>query len=250
VSIPDIGYGGGLRLRNRLCNRWALRRASAVTAASAPMLDAAKDLGVEAIRVPLGVDLVAWPPRAPQRRDPKRPARLIHVASLNRVKDQRCLLFAFKQLVAADRDVTLDIVGVDTLNGEVQALARELGLGSRVHFPGLLGHESLRAVFEQADLLVMSSRHEAGPLVTLEAGVVGVPTVGTAVGHIAEWAPQAALASPVGDADALAANIARLLEDEELRLRIAARAQEHALAEDAECTLREFEAQYRRVVAR
>jgi len=250
TAIPDIGYGGGLRLRNRLCNRWALRSASAVTAASAPMLDAAAELGIEAIRVPLGVDLRAWPPRAPRRRDPARAARLIHVASLNRVKDQRCLLLAFQRLLAGQREATLDIVGVDTLDGEVQALAGELGLQSRVRFHGLLNHERLREVFEQADLLVMSSRHEAGPLVTLEAGAIGVPTVGTAVGHIAEWAPQAALASPVGNAEALALNLARLLDNEDLRLKIAARAQEHALAEDAECTLRHFEAQYRRVVAR
>ncbi len=38
--------------------------------------------------------------------------------------------------------------------------------------------------------MIISSRHEAGPLAVLEAAVKGVPTVGTAVGHIAEWAPQ------------------------------------------------------------
>ncbi|HEY6126131.1 MAG TPA: glycosyltransferase family 4 protein [Steroidobacteraceae bacterium] len=249
VAIGDIGYGGGLRLRNRVANRWALRRASVVTAASAPMLDAARSLGIEAMRVPLGVDLTAWPPRAPRRRDVNAPARLIHVASLNLVKDQGCLLRAFAQLVAEGRDVEMDIVGVDTLHGSVQALAQELGLSSRVHFHGLLGHVQLRGLFERADLLAMASRHEAGPLVTLEAGVIGVPTVGTSVGHIAEWAPHAALASAVGDPAALAANLARLLDDEDLRLRIAAEAQRRALADDADCTARLFETQYHRVVA-
>ena len=51
----------------------------------------------------------------------------------------------------------------------------------------------------EAHVSVISSRHEAGPVVALEAAAVGVPTVGTAVGHIAEWAPDAALAVPVGD---------------------------------------------------
>lgn len=43
-------------------------------------------------RVPLGVACVqAWPARAPSRRPAGGPARLLHVANLNRVKDQRRL---------------------------------------------------------------------------------------------------------------------------------------------------------------
>jgi glycosyltransferase involved in cell wall biosynthesis len=45
----------------------------------------------------------------------------------------------------------------------------------------------LRPIVEAADLMILSSCHEAGPLVMLEAAVAGVPTVGTAVGHIREW---------------------------------------------------------------
>jgi glycosyltransferase involved in cell wall biosynthesis len=82
----------------------------------------------------------------------------------------------------------------------------------------------------------MSSRHEAGPVVLLEAAVVGVPTVGTAVGHVVEWAPQAALAVPVGDDAALAISIAKLLDDEALRMRIARAAFERATSEDADHT--------------
>jgi len=82
----------------------------------------------------------------------------------------------------------------------------------------------------------MSSRHEAGPLVALEAAVAGVPTVGTSVGHIADWAPQAAIAVPVRDSDALANAIARLAHDEDERLRVASAAQARAVAEDADDT--------------
>src|SRR3546814_9988889 len=83
----------------------------------------------------------------------------------------------------------MDVVGVDTLHGEVQRLATELGLESRVRFRGFRTQRELRPMLAAADLLVMASRHEAGPLVAMEAAVVGVPTVGTAVGHLAEWAP-------------------------------------------------------------
>jgi len=118
-----------------------------------------------------------------------------------------------------------------------------------VRFLGFKTQRELRLLMESADLLVMSSLHEAGPLVALEAAAVGVPTVGTAVGHIAEWAPAAALAVPVGDASALADAIRRLLADEELRLRLAAGAQLRALCEDADHTARAFEALYLRLRA-
>ena len=102
---------------------------------------------------------------------------------------------------------------------------------------------------ESADLLVMSSVHEAGPLVLLEAAVAGVPTVGTAVGHVVEWTPSAVLAVPVADAPALAGAIRCMLDDDALRLRVAAAAQRRAIQEDADHTALAFEALYRRLTA-
>jgi glycosyltransferase involved in cell wall biosynthesis len=92
--------------------------------------------------------------------------------------------------------------------------------------------------------MIISSRHETGPVAVLEAAVAGVPTVGTCVGHIAEWAPRAALSVPVGDWAALAGAIGRMLEDEELRLGIAREAHERALAEDADYTAACFRGLY------
>ena len=67
------------------------------------------------------------------------------------------------------------------------------------------------------------------------------------MGHIAEWAPSAALAVPVGDASALAKAICTVLADEELRLCLARAAQCRALSEDADFTARRFEGLYRHV---
>ena len=247
VALPDIGYGGMLRARGRIRERLTLRAASAVTAASAPLIASLAALGVRAQRVPLGVDLSVWPPRAPRRRDVQARARLIHVASLNRVKDQATLLQALAALVRAGIEFHLDMVGEDTLAGEIHRLAGELGLGAHVSFHGFLPQRELRSLVEAADLMIVSSRHEAGPLVALEAAVAGVPTVGTAVGHIAEWAPQAAVAVPVANHAALADAITALLADEELRLRIAREAWQRATLEDADHTARTFQAIYTRL---
>ena len=244
VSIPQIGYGGARRWHGRLREALTLRAASAVTATSAPVIERLSELGVAAQRVPLGVDLTAWPPRDPVRRDPGRPAKLIHVASLNRVKDQTTLLRALASLSRSGVDFEMDVVGDDILNGEIQRLSAQLGLSERVRFRGFLTQRQLRPVVEETDLMVLSSRHEAGPFVMLEAAVAGVPTVGTAVGHIREWSPDAAVAVPVGDWAGLAEAIAKILEDEELRLRIARAAQQRAVREDADYTAGCFQALY------
>lgn len=249
VALPEIGYGGALRWRGRVREQLTLRAASSVSASSAPVAAALAAFGVKARRVALGVDLTAWPPREPVRRHTS-VARLLHVASLNRVKDQPTLLRAVADLAREGVDFHLDIVGEDTLGGEVQRFAAELGIVARVTFHGFLPQRRLRPLVEAAHLMVVSSRHEAGPFVALEAAVAGVPTVGTAVGHIAEWTPAAATSVPIADPQALASAIARLLGDEEARLALAREAFKRATLEDADQTARSFAAIYTSLVQR
>jgi glycosyltransferase involved in cell wall biosynthesis len=247
IALHDIGCGGRRTWKGRLRERFVLRHADAVTAASAPMIDALSALGISAQRVPLGVDLKKWPSLAPRERR-QAPARLIHVASLNRVKDQATLLHALAAVAQTGLAFRMDIVGVDTLGGEMQRLVQSLGLGQHVHFHGFRTQSELRPMMETADLLVMSSRHEAGPLVVLEAAIAGVPTVGTAVGHVAEWAPSAALAVPVANPARLAHAICMVLSNGDCRSYLARAAQGRALLEDADYTARTFESLYLRVV--
>jgi glycosyltransferase involved in cell wall biosynthesis len=244
VSIPEIGYGGRLTWRGRVREALTLRSTCVITAASAPILDMLAAMGLSARRVPLGVDLTAWPPRNPMRRDRTRPARLIHVASLNLVKDQATLLRALASLMRSGVDFNVDVVGEDILHGDVHAMSARLGLADRISFHGFLPQRQLRPLVEAADLMILASRHEAGPLVMLEAAVVGVPTVGTAVGHVAEWSPDAAVSVPVGDWARLAEAMRRMLDDEDLRLRIAAHALQRATREDADYTTACFQRLY------
>jgi glycosyltransferase involved in cell wall biosynthesis len=244
ASMPDIRYGGMQTWKGRLRERLVLRGASCITGASASVIESLAHLGLTAQRVPLGVDLEVWPPRVPARREAGRIARLIHVASLNRVKDQATLLRALASLRQRGLAFEMDIVGEDTLGGEIQALSVQLGISQAVRFRGFLTQREMRPLIESADLMIHSSRHETGPLAVLEAAVAGVPTVGTAVGHIAEWAPNAAVAVPIGDWSAMARAAQQLLDDDELRLRIAHEALRHAMREDADYTAARFMALY------
>lgn len=245
VGMPDIRFGGRVTRRGRCQESVVMKGATAITAASQPELGLLSSLGVAARRVPLGVDRVRdWPEREPVARRFGEPARLIHVATLNRVKDQSTLLRALARLAPRHPELHVDIVGEDTLGGEMQRLALRLDLAGRVRFHGFLTQRELHPLMCQAHVSVISSRHEAGPIALLEAAVLGIPTVGTAVGHIAEWAPEAAMAVPVGDFEALAAALHRVMGDESLRLRLAGAARLRALREDADYTAACFEDLY------
>ncbi|MEO8587231.1 MAG: glycosyltransferase family 4 protein [Acidobacteriota bacterium] len=243
AALHDTGYGGQLHLRERLKIARALRRAVRVTAASAPMAEAARAHGVEATLVPLGVPREAFVEPLPRDAAP----RLLIVGSLNRVKDVPTALRAFRRVVDTHPAARLDVVGEDVLGGEVPREAAALGLSPHVTFHGFLPEDALRPFYRRADLLVHSSRHEAGPLVVLEAAACGVPSVGTAVGHIRDFArsaPACALAVPVGDDAALAAGILALLDDAPRRRAMGLAARDWARAHDADATASAFERIY------
>jgi len=244
VALPDIGYGMRCTARGRLALRIAVGGAQKVTVATPCMQTLAAAHGIAADRVPLGVALDRWPAAAPRPRPRSRRARLLHVGDIRPVKDQTTLLAAASYLRDGGLDFELDIVGYDTMDGAMQRSPAAQRLSAVTRWHGVQRHGAVRALMDQADVLLVSSRHEAGPLVVLEAAVAGVPTVGTAVGHVAEWAPEAAVAVPVGDAAALAAETAALVADEPRRLALARAAQERGMAIDADYTAAAFERIY------
>lgn len=236
ASLPEIGYGLQRSRAGRLRLRLAARLARQVTANSGYAVRLAAERGVAAERVPYGVSVRDWPALAPRRREPGAQARLLFVGSLNEVKDPWSLLRAAAALRDRGVDFRLDLVGGDTLGGAVQRQANALGLEGRVRFHGFLPQRELRPWMERADLLLVTSRHECGPIVALEAALAGVPTVGTRVGHLADWAPDAAVPVPAADPRALADAVQALLDDEDRRLDLARAAQRRALADDADHT--------------
>lgn len=243
VWMPDLAFGSPRR-RTRWLARLILRQADCVTAASSPMLELARRAGASPVKVTLGADLTVWRPENPRPRDPDRPARLVHVGSLTPVKDHPTLLRAVAEVIKSGRAVHLDLIGEDALQGRVQHLAQDLGLQDVVTFNGFLPQPRAAPIVRAADLMVVTSRHEAGPVALVEAAAVGVPTVGTAVGHLVDLAPHAAVAVPVGDWKRLAQEIENLLDNEPRRLAVAREAQRWALEENADWTCQRFEQLY------
>lgn len=247
VSHIDIDYGLQRRGIDRRAVQGVLATANALTVSTNFMRELAERHGARPIVVPLGIDASAFPPDGGADGPPW---RLIRVASLNRVKDYATLLEAFAQLARRLHEVHLDIVGEDMLEGAMQTLARQLGIDRQVTFHGALRNEQVAQLYANAHVNVVSSRHEAACVSVLEAAATGLATVGTAVGYVADWAPDLAVAVPVGDPSALSLAIGDLLLDEERRHGIARRARAWALAHDSRWTADRFEQIYSDVTQR
>jgi glycosyltransferase involved in cell wall biosynthesis len=246
VWLPDIGYGGQGSWVSRAKTSLVLRAASAVSACSRYSLKPLAEKRSDALWLPWSVDCKLFD--ASVERAPGPPWRLLHVASVSRVKDQATLLRALRLVLDAGCKAELDLIGEDTLGGSLQRTAIELGLGPFVRFRGFLPQDEVVPFYRHAHLYVQSSLHENTPVVVLEAAAAGVPTVGTAVGLVAEFAPEAALAVPVRNPAALAQGILTLLGNQELRERLGCAAQQFVRTHDADWTAAQFEAVYAKVV--
>lgn len=131
------------------------------------------------------------------------------------------------------------------MHGQIQALARELGLERDVTFHGAVPQDTVRGLIARANLHVMSSRHEAAGVAVLEAAAAGIPTVGTRVGYVSDWAPDAAVAVDPRDVSGLATAIRELLDQPERLRALGTHARAKARAFTIEDTVKAFETLYR-----
>lgn len=187
VSLSDIGYGFQLLPGRSTLTRWAARQASIVVASSAyqGQLIRAAVHPRRLVRGPFGVDTHLFRVGQVLRRANPiafEPLRVLNVASLTPVKNQALLLRA----MARTSQVVLQVAGSGPLECDLRALAAQLNITDRVEFLGSVNHSALPAVYQQADVFVQASRHEAQGLAVLEAAACGLPILGTAVGVLPE----------------------------------------------------------------
>lgn len=148
--------------------------------------------------------------------------RLLTVARLAPQKDPATLIEVVRRLVARGVDVRLEVAGDGPERAAMERAAREAGLGERVTLLGAVGRDALPARFAAADAFLLTSRWEGFPRVLMEAAAAALPVVTTDVGGAEEMVEDgvSGYVCPVGDADALAAGVARLADDRALARRM------------------------------
>jgi phosphatidylinositol alpha-mannosyltransferase len=202
--------------------------------------------------VPNGVDVARFAAVGPRGHvvPPAEPGirRIVLVGRLEPRKGVATLLEAFALLSERRQDLELLVVG----SGPEARRVAELGArGLRIHATGSLSQEDLPAAMASADVVVAPSLGgESFGIVLLEAMAAGRPLVASDLpGYrsVVERGDEALLVPP-GDAGALAAGIARVLDDPELAGALVARGRERALEHDWPTVAARIRAAYERAI--
>jgi glycosyltransferase involved in cell wall biosynthesis len=152
------------------------------------------------------------------------PIQLLSVGAI--VPRKACDLLVRSLARLKYRDWRLSIVGPTDRSPEalaaVDAAIRDAGLGERIEITGSLDEKQLAEQYASADAFVIASLYEGYGMVLAEAMARGLPVVCTTGGAAAETVPDGAgIKLPPGDEVALTLALQRILDDTDLRRRMA-----------------------------
>ncbi len=102
---------------------------------------------------------------------------MIYPAELSKRKRQTWLIKALKDTLLANPSMHLLLPGKDSLNGQCQALAKELHLENNVHFLGF--RNDIPRLLTISNVAVSAARQEGLPVNIMEAMYIGLPVVAT-----------------------------------------------------------------------
>lgn len=244
----DIENKGPLGTLVRPIEMIALARADALVCTSEPYLHSSRSVRPwqnKAHVVPIGIaDAEKTADRSVT--DPF----ILFVGRLVPYKGLSTLIRAAAKLPSKARIV---VVGKGPLRTALQSEAEQLGVADRVEFVGAVDDATLSQLFSRATAFCLPSvnRLEAFGVVLLEAMRAGCPTIASDIRESGvSWVNRAGLSFPVGDADALAQQINRVLSDPDLRAELSVKARQRFEAEFTRDSMTQgFEALYQRLTA-
>lgn len=195
--------------------------------------------------IPPGVDVDLFRPNRAEAEDrvrerwaiaPGRPI-LVVAGRVQPLKDQELAVCALSALHRIRGSAPVLIIAGETTPGDegyrsdLRSLAAELGVEQDVRFVGALTREALAELFVAATLTLVTSRSETFGLVALESAACGTPVVGFRGSGMMESIAEGVSGVLVDSRDPQdwAVAIARLLDDEVVRVELSTTARLHAL---------------------
>lgn len=160
----------------------------------------------------------AVPPGVSAAATPERSRTIVAAGSLIPLKAYGRLIDAFAPLAVEFPEWRLHIYGRGRLRPALQEQISNLGLQGQVALKGF--HADFTKVLTESAVLAVSSRHEAFPMVILEAMGTGLPVIAfdcpTGPRHMIEH-ERTGLLIPDGDVQAYTEGLRRLMADGDLR---------------------------------
>jgi glycosyltransferase involved in cell wall biosynthesis len=174
------------------------------------------------------------------------------VGSVGRLSPQKApldLLAGFAVLARERPEAQLVVVGDGPLRGEVEARVAALGLGGRVHLPGL--RRDVPELLRAFDVFALASRWEGLPRVFPQAMAAGLPIVATRVDGAADAIEDGITGRlvEVGDAAGLGAALVELASDPDRRRAMGERGRARVEEFSATRMVRRLEGIYEALVA-
>jgi glycosyltransferase involved in cell wall biosynthesis len=104
---------------------------------------------------------------------------LLFLSRIHEKKGCDLLIAAFAAIAERDPELHLVVAGPDQvgLQAKLEAQAQQLGIASRVHWPGMLGGPAKYGAFHAAEAFVLPSHQENFGIVVAEALAVGTPVL-------------------------------------------------------------------------
>jgi glycosyltransferase involved in cell wall biosynthesis len=209
---------------HRWLTRYALAHADTITATGLHLATETTryaPAGAPITVVPYGVDMRRF---RPQPRSTSDHVVIGAVSRLSPEKGMRYLIEAFGQLRERyGARVSLRIAGEGPERPRIESAIHRLNLESSVELLGWLDHEQVPAFLNQLDVFVLPSTWEGFGVAAAEASAAGLPVVATNVYGIPDVVRdgETGLLTPPKDPGALARAIGHLVEEPELRTRLA-----------------------------
>lgn len=158
----------------------------------------------------------------------KSPLMVLSVGNLIPIKGHALLLRAFAGVVELVPDCLLEIFGDGPERAHLVGLARELGIGGRIHFHGRQSRETIAEAMRRCAIFALSSNYEGLGCVYLEAMASGKPAIGCrgqGIEEIIEHGRNGFLIPPGGETE-LSDCLRMLLQNDDLRSRMGASARD------------------------
>jgi glycosyltransferase involved in cell wall biosynthesis len=146
------------------------------------------------------------------------------------VKGPDLLLEALRRLVVQLPSVRLCFVGSGDMMKDIRVAVHHAGLDDHVQFADRAQRSEVAGWLRRSRVLALPSRSEGLPLAAIEAQLLGVPVVAHAVGGVPQAVADGStgLLVALGDADAFASALERLLTNDEEWTEFSTRAAEWA----------------------